>query len=294
MGSVYQRNGRYYIRFKDASGKWISKSASTRKDEALKILRQVERGVRAMPAPTPPKPATPNLRDFTDAWLQRRRERGLRNVEGDRADLEHHIFPCIGDMPVADIRVRHIRSTVEAWQSKGLAPRSVRRVYGTMHKLFADLVVDEVILHTPCVLTKDQLPKNRDRDLSWRATAIFSREEAELLISSDAIPADRRILYAILFFTGVRLGEAAGLRWSDIDDAAAPLKRLSVSRSYEGDTKTQQARQVPVHPVLASMLAEWKLGGFVQMVGRHAQPSDEIIRQHAPALRWTASCGLRS
>src|SRR5687768_1309427 len=99
MGSVYKRAGKWYVRFKNPAGKWIARVASTREDEARKILRQVERGIRAMPAPAPPKPTTPKLRDLTDAWLKRRRDRGLRNVDGDKADLERHIFPTLGDLP---------------------------------------------------------------------------------------------------------------------------------------------------------------------------------------------------
>jgi hypothetical protein len=60
----------------------------------------------------------------------------------------------------------------------------VRSVYGTMHKLFADLVVDELLPASPCVLTKDQLPAIRDKDPEWRANALFTRGELELLISA--------------------------------------------------------------------------------------------------------------
>jgi integrase len=285
MGSVYKRGGRYYIRFKDHAGKWVSRSASTREDEAHRILREVERGVRAMPQEVAPAPAPVTLTDLVEDWLARRRKRGLRNVDGDKADLDRHILPQLGAMAVVDIRVRHIRAAVEAWQATELAPRSVRRIYGTMHKLFADLVVDEVITHSPCVLTKDQLPKNRDRDLTWRAQAVFRRDEVELLISSDGVPEDRRILYALLFLAGVRLGEAAGLMWSDIDDAAKPLKRLTVARSYEDLTKTQTARDVPVHPVLAAMLADWRLRGWVALMGRHPQPSDLVIPSREGFMR---------
>jgi hypothetical protein len=47
-----------------------------------------------------------------------------------------------------------------------------------------------------------------------------------------------------------------------------------VARSYnskagrEKNTKTEAVKQVPVHPTLAAMLAEWKLGGWPSLVGR--------------------------
>ena len=45
----------------------------------------------------------------------------------------------------------------------------------------------------------------------------------------------------------------------------------------EKATKTEQPRMVPVHPTLAKILAEWKLGGWPAMVKRIPQPDDLII-----------------
>jgi hypothetical protein len=169
MGSVYKRSCKYYIRFKDSNGKWVSRQASTNKKDAEQLLKEVERGVANMPTARATGEDTAEavkLADVLPGWLERRRQRGIRNVENDRVDVEKHMLPQLGDLELINIRVRHIRACVEAWQRTELAPRTVRRMYGTMHKLFADLVVDEVIPHSPCVLTKDQLPKNRDRDLA--------------------------------------------------------------------------------------------------------------------------------
>jgi len=47
---------------------------------------------------------------------------------------------------------------------------------------------------------------------------------SELLLSADAVPEDRRVLYALLFLLGVRFGEAAGLRWRDLDGRQEPSR----------------------------------------------------------------------
>ena len=57
-----------------------------------------------------------------------------------------------------------------------------------------------------------------------------------------------------------------------------PLGRLTIHTSYRtGRTKTGVIRYVPVHPVLAAMLAEWKVGGWEKMMGRPPMPEDFII-----------------
>lgn len=90
-----------------------------------------------------------------------------------------------------------------------LAPRTVHHTYGTLHVLFRDAVIDEVIAATPCVLTKAHLGKKEDKDPEWRAGAVYSREELELLISSDEVPWDRQIMYGLEGVGGLRHGEAA-------------------------------------------------------------------------------------
>src|SRR5262245_56422801 len=79
-----------------------------------------------------------------------------------------------------------------------------------------------------------------DADPAWRATAVFTRTEAETVISDERVPEDRRAAYALLFLAGVRFGEAAALRWRDYDAAAEPLGRLHVAQSY--NTKTRRVK----------------------------------------------------
>lgn len=218
-------------------------------------------------------------------WVARRKKCGLRNTHNERAQLENHVLPVLGDEPLTEIRVRHIRDLIEALRCSRLAPRTVRSIYGTVHKLFADLVVDEILPATPCVLTKDQLPKLRDKNPEWRAQALFTRQEFELLISSEGIPPDRRTLNAIKLLTGARFGEAAGLRWRDLDEAAEPLMRLAIARSYDQGTKTDMPRQVPVHPVLAGILMDWKATGFAKMTGRKPVPDDLVVPSRLGRMR---------
>jgi integrase len=63
----------------------------------------------------------------------------------------------------------------------------------------------------------------------------------------------------------------------------APLGRLSIARSdstklkTEKEVKTKVPRDAPVHPVLAALLAEWKLSGWPAMFGRSPGRDDLII-----------------
>jgi integrase len=75
------------------------------------------------------------------------------------------------------------------------------------------------------------------------------------------------MFWAMLFLTGMRFGESSARRWRHYDATAEPLGKLVVNTSYNSflkvvkEPKTKLPRDVPVHPVLAALLAEWKLGG---------------------------------
>ena len=59
--------------------------------------------------------------------------------------------------------------------------------------------------------------------------------------------------FAFLLFTGARRGEAAGLRWEDVD---LGRRIVTLRRSYDAPTKSGRARTVPIATELAAILVE--------------------------------------
>jgi integrase len=58
-------------------------------------------------------------------------------------------------------------------------------------------------------------------------------------------------LFAMLAYSGIRRGEALGLRWYDVD---LPRRLINVRRSYGGLTKSSKHRSVPIAPPLVAIL----------------------------------------
>lgn len=130
---------------------------------------------------------------------------------------------------------------------------------------------------TPCILTEHQLGPKTERNPEWRKTAVFTRAELEALVSDERVPMDRPVFYGLLGIAVLRHGEASGLRWRNVERDVEPLGRLLIATSYDlGRTKTHAARPVPIHPVLASLLAVWKLSGWEAQMGRKPEPDDLV------------------
>jgi integrase len=287
MGTVFLRgdSSKWWIGFTDAAGKRHNVSTGqTDEVYARELLANLERKVKAQREAMAGKPGLLLVETFAKKWLADRRANGVADADHDQARLAH-VLPRIGKMELAQVRRQDIVGVVRGLTSKAeLAPRTIRHIYGTLRVMFADAVLDEVISESPCTLRerRGELPPKKDADPLWRANAVFSREEVERIVSDEDLPEDRRVLYAMVFLLGARIGEVAALRWTHYDAKAEPLGRMIIAQSFSQTTKavkgtkTDVVRQMPVHPVLAAELARWKVGGWQRMLGR-APASDDLI-----------------
>lgn len=321
MGSVYERKDSpwLWLKWRDAAGKLQQQKTRFRKDdaagraEAEKTLAIIERRVTAERKAAGGQPLT--VARYSAQWLDQRRRRGdVSTIDDEATRFRLHINPRIGDLGLADVRRDDVRELVAALVNEGkLAKRSVRNVYGTLQSMFSDALVAGLVTATPCTLKtkKRELPRAQDKDPTWRSKAIFARGEVEQLISDERIPADRRIHYAFLAFTGTRVGESLAAPWERYDTSSEPLGLVHVATSWdskhqrEKGTKKENPRFVPVHLTLARLLAEWRLSGWERAYGRKPQASDLIFpsrRNFRPRhstkvreqlLRDLATLGLR-
>ena len=293
MGCVYARNQALWLKYKDKSGQWKYKKAGFRvgqEKNAQELLARVEALIEAGVSHPSDGPLT--VRRWAQIWIDEQEERGVETVRDYEARLRDHVLPVIGAMRLDQVRVSNIAALVAALKNKRmkrrkngerLAPKTIRHIYFAAHSLFERAVRRDLIVSNPCRLERGELPGKIDKDPGWRPTAVYRRDEVEILISAPAIPEWRRVFYALLFLTGARFGEISARRWRDYVSDETPLGRLIVSSSFqsktkrEKSTKTGQTREVPVHPTLAAILAEWKLGGWERTMGRRPTEKDLMV-----------------
>lgn len=289
-----QKSGKVYLylRVKGPDGKWADRKTGledtpANRTTAEKLLRGVREKLQAQEAALGGESGPATVRAWAKRWFDDRERQGLTRLDEDRAKLETHVYPVIGDLLLEDVRPRHLAEVVTRLQGAGYAPRTVRNVYFLAKALFRDAQIAELVPlgETPAILTRRQLGKTRDADPTWRASAQFTKTELEALIGDERVPLDRRVMYALLGLGMMRHGEAAGLRWRSYDASMEPLGRLEVSTSYDdGETKTETPRWMPVHPALAALLAEWKLMGWEAAFG-HAPGPDDLVLPVTPEAK---------
>lgn len=307
-GTVYEKpegSGVWYVALTLRSKKRYAQRIPARPDGApatahdrdafrAELVRRYEAGEWDPEAPTPEAPTAPpsipTVEAYAETWLAQQTH---WSREGDASRLKLYLTgSSLGAMALDAVTPRDVAAWVRALRARpvttgrgggSLAPSTVRGTYHLLRRIYTTARFEGLVATSPCELPRGVLPPAGDKDPGARRAWRYDREEVELLISSPELLPSRRVLWAVLFLTGARFGEVAALRWSDWEPQVRPLGRLTISRAIhrrtgqEKGTKTGSIKEVPVHPTLAGILAEWRLSGWARHVGRAPEPGDYII-----------------
>jgi integrase len=193
---------------------------------------------------------------WLDQWLSDHVEPSvaLTTYERYRGIIRNYVDPELGTILLCDLTAAHIQRFYRTLHDQGLSPSTVGVIHSVVHRCLRD--ARRVQLLGVNVAEDAQPPKPRDRDATDRA---FS--EAELAVLDTAIAGQRHEqLWRFLLATGLRIGEAAALRWSDVDlEAERVLVRRSYRRTLSGPVvstpKTRRGRRtVPLGPAALTAL----------------------------------------
>jgi integrase len=106
------------------------------------------------------------------------------------------------------------------------------------------------------VKSKARLTENPWEEIQRKRLITHSRRELtvdELRSVCQSANGEMRVLLAIGIYCGLRLGDAATLRWCEVDLSRGLIRRIPNKISRSANPKTVQ---IPIHPVLREMLAE--------------------------------------
>lgn len=178
--------------------------------------------------------------------------------------VDHYIQPALGDIPLRRLRPDHLDalyadlSTRGGRSGSGLAPKTINDVHVVIRSSLG-LAVRRQLLETNIALAADA----RQRRVTTKVARAWTAQELAAFLAA----AHRLRLYPALHltaFTGMRRGEVAGLKWSDLDLAN---DRLSITRTIQNvagrpvefDVKTRTSRRcLDLDAKTVNVLANWR------------------------------------
>lgn len=242
-----KKPGEWWI-FVNYKGKRTSRKVGTR-EAAVKSQKQIEARLTLQQfSVEPPKrreDQPPTYEEYATLWLdgQIKALRRLSTHDRYKEALTRHIFPAIGRTRIDQVERKDIKRFLLGYYEKSRSKKAVTLMRDICNGPFAAAVDDGLIPVSPVTGVLGRL--NIKTDQNQAADPLTAQETALFLETCQKHYPDHYPFFLTLFRSGLRVGEALALRWSDVDWNG---RFIQVSRSYRrrefSGTKTGKARRV--------------------------------------------------
>ena len=252
------------------------------------------------------EPSKESLSDYLEKWLetvvkQRVREKTYLDYK-DRVRL--YLNPALGEKTLHQVKPDDIQAAYNSMMERGLSPRSVRYAHTILKNALDQAVRWGKLYRNPADLV--DLPRQKKEEMK-----VLTPEQAAAFMEAT-IYSPWKAFFSLLLASGMRPGEALGLKWGDVDFAN---KRVTVNRSLTRtkgsgwtleEPKTARSRRTIPLPstvvkdlkehekqqkaeILAAKPGKYKEQGFVFAAENGEPMSDKnIMRRHFKPLLESA------
>jgi integrase len=210
---------------------------------------------------------------LTSRWLPSLAGQELRptTVDSYRRITANHLVPRLGAVRLSALDASMIEVMLAGLAADGLSPKTRKNVLGVLSKALTDAVRWRLIGVNPAVGA--QAPRSaRPVPKAWSAS--------QLGVFLNVVSGDRlEALWRFVTVTGCRRGEAAGLRWDDLDldrglVTITNQRTLAAGRVVEGPVKTSSgARTVALDPDTVTVLRAWRRAQRAELVRLGVRPA---------------------
>ncbi|HEY6712167.1 MAG TPA: site-specific integrase [Rubrobacter sp.] len=158
--------------------------------------------------------------EYVTRWLEDSAKGGLahRTYANYKLQLRRHIVPAIGRVKLAKLNPAHVQGLYAAKLREGLKPSSVRYMHSVLRRSLEQAVRWNLIpRNQAAIVDPPKVWKEEIKPLDPEQARAFLRAAGE---AGDRYEA----LYVLSLAAGLRMGEALGLKWSDVDLAGGSLR----------------------------------------------------------------------
>ena len=214
-GESQRSDGKYDYRWTDIYGKRHAIYADTLdelREKEKDMARDCAEGIKV-------EKGSITIDEMYSVWIDLKR--GLKDItrQGYIYTYDQFISPSIGKMRIAKIKRSDIKRFYNTLaDERNLKFATIDSVHTVLHQVLQTAVEDEIIRINPSDGLLKELKAARNMDTGRRKALSVEEQKLFLMFLKDHPQYQHWYpIFAIMLGTGLRVGEATGLRWCDID-----------------------------------------------------------------------------
>ncbi len=204
----------------------------------------------------------PTLKKYAEKWFSLPHKTGKGTMHTYKRNLELHVYPVLGNRPLDQLKRKDFKDMFNDLLTKGMAESNFQNIKSPLSRIFHEAMDDQLVQVNPLAgLSYSKASKIDIKPLTEEEVFTFL-DAAKEYEGGRYYP-----IFLTLLRTGMRIGEALGLQWQDIDFKWDPKKkegrqihiqRHMVKNVAKPGTKNGKTRTVDMTPVLSDTLRALK------------------------------------
>jgi integrase len=247
MAQPYLRGKRWYLKYKDARGRWQDRVCNARtKGQAAEMLRDIQvaedRARHGLEA-RPPADGGGTVDDLIEWWAEKFLKRKVSYGPCIGTIRKHLVGSGLGALRLVEVTAGDIEAFLEE-KSRELAAETLNHLRGYVGRAFTMARRAKRFVGANPI---GDVPKRK----APRRLPDFLRP-AEAVAVLEKLPPKWKCLFATAIYSGMRKGELLALRKVDVDLSA---RLITIRRSHDRDTtKGNHADAIPIATELVPYL----------------------------------------
>ena len=249
------------------------------------------------------EPSRELLKPYLEKWLEvsaRPRVEPSTLLTYERY-VSIYIIPELGNKQISKLNPIEIQEFYNGLTEKGLSAKTVINIHQVLSSALKQAVKWKLIRQNPATADTVDLPKYSKPEMK-----VFTPAQAARFMEA-AIYSPHKTLFSLLLSSGMRPGEALGLKWGDVDmkkgrvHVQRALSKTSTGWALREPKTPQSRRSIPLPPTVMGDLKEHraaqvetrlKVAGyadhdliFSDEKGEYLNPREIYRRHFRPLLR---------
>lgn len=261
---IYKRGKVWYVRFVDENGAYQRKSSGLKNKRAAQgVFEDIKSKVRDRKLKIDrPTPSNATVNECAERWLEFAKAEVKSRTYGEYETIVRiHVLPAFGDARAAQIEKTDVRDFLVRKLNSGLSRPTVRNIRAVLRAMF-NFALDENLVSTNPAARLGRKPRLGTSHSDKTEARALSQRQLSRFLAAAAKDSRYYPFFFLLARTGLRLGEALALKWSDLDfDSREILVERALIRDTRttGTTKTGESRPVDMSLQLRDILLKLEM-----------------------------------